>query len=287
MSSVLTLIAGPGATVDAAAAIADLQAGGAKVEGSPDWLATGRACDIAFEGPARTIAQAGVDAVVQDAKGRRKKLLVADMESTLIANEMLDDLAEIAGIGPRIAEITRRAMNGELDFEDALRERVGLLAGLDVSVLEQAYAGVIEISGGRTLVATMKKHGATCAVVSGGFRFFTARVRDRLGFDIDQANDLLLEGGKLSGRVREPILGREAKLEALARLAHVHRLELSQTLAVGDGANDLAMLQAAGLGVAFHAKPVVAAGAKAHIDHSDLTALLYLQGYRATEFVDV
>ena len=287
MSSVLTLIAGPGATVDAAAAIAELQAGGAKVQGSADWLATDRACDIAFEGPASTIAQAGVDAVVQDTKGRRKMLLVADMESTLIENEMLDDLAAIAGIGPRIAEITRCAMNGEIDFEGALRERVGLLAGLDVAVLEQAYAGVIEISGGRTLAATMKKHGATCAVVSGGFRFFTARVRDRLGFDIDQANDLLVENGKLSGRVREPILGRQAKLEALTRLAHVHRLELSQTVAVGDGANDLAMLQAAGLGVAFRAKPVVAAEARARIDHSDLTALLYLQGYRATEFVDV
>jgi len=284
MPSVLTLIAGLGATIDATAAVAALRAGGATVA-APDWLAPGIACDIGFDGPTTAITQPGVDAVVQDATSRRKKLLVADMESTLIENEMLDDLAAMAGIGPRIAEITRRAMNGEIDFEGALRERVGLLAGLDAAVLERAYANVREISGGRALAATMKKHGATCAVVSGGFRFFTARVRDRLGFDIDQANDLLIENGKLSGRVREPILGRQAKLDALTRLADAHRLDLSQTVAVGDGANDLAMLKAAGLGVAFHAKPVVAAEAKARIDHGDLTALLYLQGYRASEIV--
>jgi phosphoserine phosphatase len=261
-----------------------LRAAGADV-GAPVWLAPGHACDVPFTGPGAAIAQPGVDAVVHAASGRRKRLLVADMESTMIENEMLDDLAAMAGIGERIADITRRAMNGEIGFEAALRERVGLLAGLDARVLERAYDGVREIPGGRALVATMRKHGARCALVSGGFRFFTVRVRERLGFDLDQANDLILEGGKLSGLVAEPILGRQAKLDALLRLCAEQGIGAHEAITVGDGANDLAMLQAAGLGVAFHAKPAVAAQAKARIDHGDLTALLYLQGYRADEIV--
>jgi phosphoserine phosphatase len=282
---VLTLIGRP----DAAAARVALQSAGG-VCGTPDWLAPGQACDIPFAAlaPAAAMAvaaQIGCDVYAQPMAGRRKRLLVADMESTMIANEMLDDLAVIAGIGPRIAEITRRAMNGEIDFEGALRERVGLLAGLPEAVLERAYGGVKEIPGGRTLVATMRAHGAYCALVSGGFTWFTGRVRQRLGFDSDQANVLEVADGTLVGTVREPILGRAAKQAALERLAAERGLTAADAVAVGDGANDLAMLQAAGLGVAFRAKPAVAAAARARVDHGDLTALLYLQGYRAGDFI--
>ena len=282
---VLTLIGRP----DPSGALAALKSAGATC-GTPDWLAVGQACDIPHTGLApaaamRVAAQPGCDVYAQPVAGRRKRLLVADMESTMIENEMLDDLAVIAGLGPRIAEITRRAMNGEIGFEGALRERVGLLAGLPEAVLEQAYGGVKEIPGGRTLVATMRAHGAYCALVSGGFTWFTGRVRQRLGFDSDQANVLEVADGKLAGTVREPILGREAKLAALARLAAEQGLTAADAVAVGDGANDLAMLQAAGLGVAFHAKPAVAAAARARIDHGDLTALLFLQGYRTGDFI--
>lgn len=281
---VLTLIGRP----DAEAARTALAAAGATC-GVPDWLAPGRACDIPFAGlgteaAIQAAAQAGCDVHAQALAGRRKRLLVADMESTMIENEMLDDLAVIAGIGPRIAEITRRAMNGEIGFEGALRERVGLLAGLPEAVLEQAYGGVREIAGGRALVATMRAHGAYCALVSGGFTWFTGRIRERLGFDTDQANVLEVADGRLAGTVREPILGREAKLAALQRLASARGLTSADAVAVGDGANDLAMLQAAGLGVAFRAKPAVAAAARARVEHGDLTALLYLQGYRQADF---
>lgn len=289
MTFVLTLIAGTAGRPDAEAAVARLRDAGATT-GAPDWLSPDRAVDLPFDGidPRRAAELArmdGVDAVAQPAAGRRKMLLVADMESTIIENEMLDDLAVLAGIGERIAAITRRAMNGEIGFEGALRERVGLLKGLPVSLLETAYANVRIVPGARALVATMRKNFAQCALVSGGFRFFTSRIRERLGFDLDQANELDIDGDKLAGTVREPILGRAAKLEALERLAGLNGLALDATMAVGDGANDLAMLGAAGLGVAFRAKPAVAAAAKARIDHGDLTALLYLQGYRDAEFV--
>ncbi len=289
MTFVLTLIAGMAGPPDATAAAAKLRAAGATT-GTPDWLSPGRAVDLPFDGldPASAADLArtdGIDAVAQAAVGRRKHLLVADMESTIIENEMLDDLAALAGIGERIAAITRRAMNGEVDFEGALRERVGLLKGLPVVLLERAYADVRIVPGAEALVATMRANFAVCALVSGGFRFFTGRIRERIGFDLDQANELELDGDRLAGTVREPILGRAAKLDALQRLAILNRLGLDATMAVGDGANDLAMLGAAGLGVAFRAKPAVAAAAKARIDHGDLTALLYLQGYRDAEIV--
>jgi phosphoserine phosphatase len=290
MTFVLTLIASSGAAIDLDRAVATLRRQGVTA-GAPDWLSQGAAVDIPFAGAAPEPVAAllrgpGVDAAAQPVAHRRKRLLVADMESTIIENEMLDDLAAMAGIGARIAEITRRAMNGEIGFEGALRERVGLLGGLPAALLDRAADGIRVMPGAAELVATMRAHGATCALVSGGFRFFTGLVRTRLGFDLDQANDLLLEDGKLAGRVREPILGRQAKLEALERLAAERGLSLAETMAVGDGANDLAMLKAAGTGgVAFHAKPVVAAEAATRIDHADLTALLYLQGYRDSEIV--
>ncbi len=289
MTFVLTLIAGSTGHPDADATAAKLRAAGAEV-GVADWLSPNRAVDLPFDGldPQRAAGLAradDIDAVAQPAAGRRKMLLVADMESTIIENEMLDDLAVLAGIGERIAAITRRAMNGEIDFEGALRERVGLLKGLPAALLEQAYGDVRIVPGAEALVATMRKSGATCALVSGGFRFFTGRIRSRVGFDLDQANELDLDGDKLAGTVRDPILGRAAKLEALERLAAERHLALDATMAVGDGANDLAMLGAAGLGVAFRAKPAVAAAAKARIDHGDLTALLYLQGYHDAEIV--
>jgi phosphoserine phosphatase len=225
-----------------------------------------------------------VNIVPADPGSRRKKLLVADMESTIIEQECLDEIADFAGLRTRIANITERAMRGELDFAAALRERVGLLGGLDASVLERVYERVTLMPGAATLVATMRRSGAVCALVSGGFTFFTERVAARLGFDIQQANTLQLKDGRIAGTVQAPILGREAKLAALQRLAREHRLDAPMTMAVGDGANDLAMLEAAGLGVAFRAKPIVAAAAAASVTHGDLTALLYLQGYTRAEF---
>ncbi len=295
MQNVLTLIVnpdGPGlddTIVDAArAALADSGAAANRGEA----LAPGLAWDIAFSriSPERgaaavrdALGDAAVDVVAQPVEGRRKKLLVADMESTIIENEMLDELADFIGIRERIAEITQGAMNGELDFDAALSERVGLLKGLPVEALDRAAERITVTPGARALVRTMRTHGAYTALVSGGFRFFTRRIRENLGFDFDQANELEIRDGKLTGAVKQPTLSREAKLEALRRLAGERRLPLSATLAVGDGANDLPMLLAAGLGVAYHAKPSVAPAARARIEHGDLTALLFAQGYRAGE----
>ncbi len=254
--------------------------------GTPDWLAPGIACEIPFDGPAKPMALPGVDAVVLPTANRRKRLLVADMESTMIENEMLDELADFLGLREKIAGITARAMNGELDFAAALNERVALLEGLPVSKLDEAAKRIRYTPGGATLVATMKKHGAACALVSGGFTYFTAMVRKALGFDSDSANTLKHDGRTLAGAVELPILGKEAKLAMLDKLCIERGLHVGETLTVGDGANDLPMLKAAGLGVAFHAKPVVAAVVSARVDHGDLTALLYLQGYRKSEFVE-
>jgi phosphoserine phosphatase len=262
-----------------------LRSQGAAV-GAAHWLAPGIACELPFEGTAAPVAMTAIDAVVVPALGRRKKLLVADMESTIIRNEMLDELAEFLGLRDRIAAITARAMNGEIDFAAALEERVGLLKGLAVARLDEAARRIRYARGAATLVATMRQHGAYCALVSGGFSHFTAIVRQALGFDSDSANVLRVEAGRLAGSVEPPIVGKEAKLATLQRLASERRLSMADALCVGDGANDLPMLKAAGLGVAFHAKPVVAAEVAARIEYGDLTSLLYLQGYRQAEFVE-
>jgi len=228
----------------------------------------------------------GIDLAVQEAAGRRKRMLIADMDSTMIGQECIDELADFAGVGPRVAEITARAMNGELDFEGALRERVGLLAGLPESTIATVLAErITDAPGGAVLVATMKAQGAHTLLVSGGFTAFAGPVAARLGFDAAQANILLAEGGRLTGRVAEPILGREAKVAALRAAAGRLGITPQEVLAVGDGANDLGMLHLAGMGVALHAKPAVAAECALRVNHGDLTALLYLQGYGADEFV--
>ncbi len=232
------------------------------------------------------IAALPVDVCVQPLDGRRKRLLIADMDSTIIGCECLDELADFAGKKAEIAAITERAMRGELQFEGALRERVGMLEGLGVEALQRCYDERVRLNpGARTLVRTMGANGARCVLVSGGFGFFTSRVAQAAGFHDNRANTLIEAGGKLTGKVGEPILGREAKLTALREEAAALGAPLFETLAIGDGANDLAMIEAAGLGVAYRAKPIVAAEADARVDHADLTALLYFQGYRVEEFV--
>jgi phosphoserine phosphatase len=234
---------------------------------------------------ARALAQGHkLDINLVAIRHRRKKLLVADMDSTIINVECLDELAEMAGLKPKIAAITERAMRGEIEFEAALRERVGLLKGLPLSALEKTYAERVRLNpGAKSLLATMRAHGAHTMLVSGGFGFFTRRVAEAAGFHVERGNTLLDDGNALTGEVGTPILGREAKLKALEDgLAHLG-IDAAQSLAVGDGANDLAMIQRAGLGVAYHAKPVVAQAAGAAITHNDLTALLYLQGYTDSE----
>ena len=228
----------------------------------------------------------GVDLVVQRAEGRRKAMLLADMDSTLIQQECVDELAAEAGVGAHVAAITARAMNGELEFESALRERVGLLKGLPVGVIAKVLAERITLMpGGKVLVATMKANGAYAALVSGGFTDFTASVAAQLGFDEHRANTLLAEGGVLTGQVGQPILGRDAKVAALREITARLGLTAADVLAVGDGANDLGMLGLAGTGVALHAKPAVAAQCDVRINHGDLSALLYVQGYAREDFV--
>lgn len=297
--ALLSLIAAPGSNaLDAAAMAAALQVAGAP-SAPGTWLAEREAWEAPLPGStapasdlrdriAAALAPRPVDVNVLTPRGqsRRKQLLVADMESTIIEQECLDELADYAGIRPRIADITERAMRGELDFEAALKERVGLLGGLDEKVLQEIYdQRVTLMPGATTLVATLKKHGTTCALVSGGFTFYTERIARRIGFDVQQANRLDIVSGRIAGTVGMPILGREAKLQALQRLARERGLSEDDALAVGDGANDLAMIKTAGLGVAFRAKPVVAAEAQAAVRHGNLTALLYLQGYARAEWV--
>ncbi|MCE8008742.1 phosphoserine phosphatase SerB [Aestuariivita sp.] len=228
----------------------------------------------------------GVDLAVQPIDGRRKKMLLADMDSTMIRQECIDELAEEAGVGPQVKEITARAMNGELDFEGALTERVGLLQGLPVTVIAKVLETRIELMpGGRALVATMRANGGYAALVSGGFTAFTSRVAEMLGFDEARANTLLVQDGILTGDVARPILGREAKVDALETITSRIGLTAADVIAVGDGANDLGMLGRAGAGVALHAKPSVAAQCDLRINFGDLTALLYLQGYSRDAFI--
>lgn len=295
MQYVLTLIAGSGSldnsTIDkACAAVAKA---GARVGGA-EWLADGHACDILFDGltPAEASAEARdavheqpIDLVAQPVAGRRKKLLLADMESTIIDNEMIDELAGELGLHDRMADLTARTMRGELDFAESLAERVRMLEGLDISVLGK-MSGRIRINpGAAELVATMRSGGARCALVSGGFTFYSDDVRNRLGFDYSQANRLEIVNGKLTGRVVKPVLDRHAKQAFLMQLAAELGLTLEETLAVGDGANDLGMVLAAGLGVAYHGKPILAEAAAMRVDYGDLTALLFAQGYRLEEIV--
>ncbi len=232
------------------------------------------------------VAGRAIDVALVPLAHRRKRLLIADMDSTMIEQECIDELADAVGLKAEIAAITARAMNGELDFPSALRTRVALLKGLPLARVEEVRRERITFApGGRTLVQTMKTHGAYTALVSGGFTLFADWIGKRIGFDEATANTLIFENNVLTGSVADPILGREAKLERLSALAAMHDIPLAATLAVGDGANDLDMITAAGLGVALHAKPVVAAQAQVRIDHGDLTALLYLQGYTDDEFV--
>src|SRR5579859_2476284 len=259
----------------------------------PVWLAEGRAADIAFAGLSDAEAASRVrellngrkiDLVAQPAEGRKKKLLIADMDSTIVIGETLDDLAEFAGLKDHIAAITARAMNGEIDFKTALRERVGLLAGLAEEALAETESRLQLMPGAQALVGTMRAFGATTVLVSGGFDYFTASVRERCAFHQDRANRLEIAGGKLTGKVIEPILDRDSKLAYLKEFAARNQIGEQEAVAVGDGANDLAMIKAAGLGVAYHAKPVVAGEARFRVDHNDLTALLYAQGYTRDQF---
>lgn len=250
-----------------------------------DWSVEGAGLAALREGAQLAVAGLPVDVCVQPVEGRRKRLLVADMDSTIIGCECLDELADFAGLKAEVAAITERAMRGELDFEAALKERVAMLADLPLAAVETCYHERVRLNrGARTLVATMAAHGARCVLVSGGFKSFTGRVAAAAGFHADFANTLIDDGARLLGRVGDPILGREAKLATLRAEADALGIGSEAVLAVGDGANDLDMIRAAGLGVAYRAKPVVAAEADARVDHTDLTALLYFQGYRSAEF---
>jgi phosphoserine phosphatase len=227
-----------------------------------------------------------VDFAVQPAEGRQKRLFIADMDSTIIGCECLDELADFAGVKSQVAAITERAMRGEIGFEGALRERVAMLKGLKLAALQRCYDERVRLNpGARALVQTLRANGVRCVLVSGGFSFFTRRVAEAAGFQAERANRLIEDGEVLAGEVGEPILDREAKLAALLQESAAQGIEPSAALCIGDGANDLAMIEAAGLGVAYRAKPMVAAQAHCRIDHADLTAVLYFQGYEAAQFV--
>lgn len=260
---------------------------------SPTWLAPKVACDIEFEGGDITglysnitsrVSEFGIDVVIQPVLHRRKALLLADMDSTIVTGETLDELAGVAGLKDRVAAITERAMRGELDFKEALRERVRMLEGLPATALEETLNKTKLTDGARQLIQTMRANGAYTVLVSGGFKFFTNAIGKMVGFHEDRSNEMIIENGVLTGEVGEPILDRDAKLMSLNSISTAKNIPLEKTMATGDGANDLPMILAAGLGVAFRAKPVVEEQAPAAIRCGDLTALLYIQGYRREEF---
>jgi phosphoserine phosphatase len=299
MTYVATLIANPAAPELSASTI---ERAGALLTtiGQADWLSPGIAIDIPFTSTdpvdSRMLADRvrtalrpdRVDVVVQPAASRRKKLFLADMDSTMIGQECIDELADYVGLKAHVAAITERAMRGDIEFAAALRERVALLRGLSTAVVREVVDRRVTLTpGGRVLIATMRKHGAYTCLVTGGFTLFSERIASLIGFDENRANELEVDAdGRLTGRVAEPVFGREGKLAALLDLTERLALSPHETMAAGDGANDLAMIEAAGLGIAFHAKPKIAAAAAARIDHGDLTALLHAQGYRQEEFVD-
>ena len=309
MTHVATLVGAPGARTITPEL---LQAAARRLPGAgaPVFLAPGEAADIPFAPGAAHgnrddaafadaayckaavsvlrlgLGSAPVDIFVQPLQNRRKKLLLADMDSTMIGQECIDELADFVGLKEKVAAITERAMRGEIAFEPALRERVSLLAGLDVGVVDKALEDRITlIPGGRELVRTMRAHGAYTALVSGGFTLFTSRIAEKIGFDENRANELVVRNGVFVGATVEPIFGKADKLAALEELTEKKELAIEETMAIGDGANDLDMLEAAGLGVAYRAKPAVASAAQARVEHGDLTALLYAQGFSAGEFV--
>lgn len=301
MDNVLTLIANPatparGAVLDdttVSQARNALRSAGAE-SGTPDWLGRAQAVDIAFDGASDQDAEAAVrqalgdapiDVIAQRTDRRKKKLLIADMDSTIVIGETLDELAAFAGLKEQIAAITRRAMQGELDFAAALRERVAMLKGLDESCLAETMNGIELTPGAETLIATMRANGAVTALISGGFSYFTDRVRQRVGFDSSLGNQLEIKNGKLTGHVIPPIVDKDTKLNMLVDTAEQMGLGMSDTMAIGDGANDVPMLVAAGTGIAFHAHPVARQAARARLNHVDLTGALFVQGYRLEEFV--
>jgi phosphoserine phosphatase len=289
MDSVLVIMAAPGSGAIGTRVVEAIRELGG---GAPHWLAQGDALEVeAFPRVPELLVELKrlpIDAATVSIHNRRKRLLVADMDSTMIHQECIDELGAVAGVGERIATITAKAMRGELNFEGALKERVALLRGLDAGIIQKVISERITLMpGGKTLIATMKAHGAYAALVSGGFTAFTSHIARELGFDEHRANTLLIENNTLTGRVAEPILGQQAKVDGLREIAKARGLEAADAVAVGDGANDLAMLAEAGLGVALHAKPHVQESSLIRINHGDLTALLYLQGYRKAQFVSV
>ncbi len=264
--------------------------------GETDWLAEREACDLFIGSPLSAVDIAeqardalsgtAIDTVCTSIEGRRRKLLISDMDSTVIDQECIDELGDAIGVGSQIREITAAVVNGDISFSDALRKRLALMIGMDRRLLKSVYEERISLkAGARTLVQTMRHHGAFCILVSGGFSYFTRRIAERIGFHDHQGNELAFEDGKLTGKVLEPILGRSAKLNTLRSLCDEKGLEPSDVLALGDGANDIKMIKAAGLGVAFHGSDSLRKEANARIDHGDLTALLYIQGFRKSEFV--
>jgi len=268
----------------------------------PDWLSEGEACDISFGGPLETantaisdvLDGAGMDSFAQKVEGRRKKFLIADMDFTIVTTETIDELAVFVGRGPEIAAITRRSMQGEMDFSEAIHERMAMLAGLEVSTFQETLAATDLSPGAETLVRTMTDHGAFTVMVTGGFENFSGPIAGRAGFNEHRANRFEIEDGRLTGRVIEPILGPDAKLDTLMTLAGEHGIPMSETLAIGDGANDVPMIRAAGLGIAYRGKPVTRDAvldpqdgtSGACIDHADLTAALFFQGFRKSEFTN-